>query len=107
MAKITIGTGLWATIRANLNSMFTEIYEALGAQTIGLYEQASVTLAEGVITRVTTTLIKEPSSVMILDSLGNIITHTLSVTILLIGEVYVLDIYSSDTLSNVKIKIIY
>ena len=110
MAKITVGTGLWANIRANLNAMFAELYEALegsgGGGTAGQYTQTT-TLSTGVVTRVTTTLTTQPYSVMILDSLGNIITHTLQVKILLVGDVYVLDIYSSETLSNVKINIVY
>lgn len=108
MAKITIGTGLWANIRANLNAMFAELYDTIGSGggTAGQYTQTT-SLSAGVITRVTTTLETQPYSVMILDSLGNIITHTLKVQILLVGDVYVLDIYSSETLSNVKINIVY
>lgn len=58
-------------------------------------------------TRITTTLTAEPSSVMILDSEGNIITHLLEITMSLVGGVYVLDIYSVEDVTSGKLKIIY
>ncbi len=58
-------------------------------------------------TRVTTTLTDEPISIMILDSEGRVITSLLEITMSLVGEVYVLDIYSVEDVTNGKLKIIY
>ena len=109
MAQITIGEGLWATIRGYLNTMFTEIYATLGGG-VGdsLKYSKTFDLSAGVVTRVTTTLTTEPYSVMVLDSTGKIIgPHLIDIQILLVGGVYVLDIYSADLIENLKLKIIY
>jgi len=111
MSKITIGTGLWSTIRSSLNSMFTEIYNALDGIIPGgssTYEKND-NLIGGETTRVTTTLTKKPFSVFILDSQGIVIFpgQISSPKILLDQGVYVLDIYCSDTINNVNIRITY
>jgi hypothetical protein len=110
MARIVIGTGLWSTIRGHLNAMFTEIYAALGSTPggggdTGKYSQVA-TLAGGEVTRVTTTLATEPYSVMMLDSEGNNVIP-MSLKISEVGGVYVLDIYSTETIEDINIKITY
>lgn len=110
MAQITIGEGLWSTIRGYLNAMFTELYASLGSGGVGdsmKYSQ-TINLTAGVETRVTTTLTTEPYSVMVLDASGSIIgPHLIDMQMSLVGGVYVFDIYSADALSNAKLKIIY
>lgn len=113
MAQIIIGEGLWSTIAGYLNSMFTEIYNALSAlsgstgNTSKLALQTTIT--GGQVNTINTSLSSEPYSVMILDQDGNIITHTLSIKIWLSEPLnaYMIDIYSEETLVNVKIKITY
>jgi hypothetical protein len=70
----------------------------------------TVNLTGGVVNDITTTLAtgSEPYSVMILDSSGNEISDPdLQVTITLSGGLYHLLIYSSDSLTGVKLKILY
>ena len=114
MARIVIGEGLWSAIYANLNAMFTEIYAALasvgpggGSGDANKYQQ-TINLGGGGMTRITTPITTEPYSVMLLDSGGKIIgPHLVDIQLGLIGGVYVLDIYSSDVLLDLKLKITY
>lgn len=112
MARIVIGEGLWSAIYASLNAMFTEIYAALASVGSGSgdttkYEQ-TINLGGGGMTRITTPITTEPYSVMLLDSGGKIIgPHLVDIQLGLIGGVYVLDIYSSDVLLDLKLKITY
>ena len=110
MARIEIGSGLWSVIRGHLNTMFTEIYAALGSAPGGGGDTGKssqvVTLAAGVITRVQTTLTSEPFSVMMLDKNGNNVIP-MSLKISEVGGVYVLDIYSTDLIEDINIKITY
>lgn len=114
MAQITIGTGLWSSIRANLNAMFTELYSLIGSGGGGdsIKYSTTKTLAAGAVTRVTTTLTTKPYSITIYDTAGNIIPlgslggPVNGIQVSLVGGAYVLDIYSVDAL-DVEILIIY
>ena len=106
MSRIIIGEGLWANIRGYLNSMFTEIYAAIGEGTLKLYTKTD-NLAEAATTRVTTILTTKPRTVEIFDDAGNLITGTLGVKVVLDGSYYALDIWSSEKLDNVEINITY
>lgn len=102
MAKITIGAGLWVTLYGYLNSMFTELYAAI----MGRYSQTFTLIAGETI--LTTTLASEPYTLLILDSEGKSITHQIGIeSMTLTGGVYVFIFYSSDTLTDVKLKITY
>lgn len=65
----------------------------------------TVNLGAGVVTQLVTTVDAEPWSIFILDALGNI--PSLQVSIDLVGGFYVVDIYSTDALNGVKVKILY
>lgn len=106
MGRIVIGEGLWANIRGYLNSMFTELYSAIGEGTTKLYTKTD-NLAEAATTRVTTILTSKPRIVEIFDSSGNQITGTLGVKVVFDGGYYALDIWSSEQLDNVEINITY
>ena len=106
MARIVIGEGLWSTIRGYLNSMFTEIYAAIGDGVLKLYTKTD-NLAPGGTTRITTTLTAKPLTITIYDSTGEDITSTLSIKRVLDGELYALDIWSSTEYNDVEINITY
>ena len=68
----------------------------------------TVDLAAGVNTTITTPLTVEPYNVEFIDSSGNIITSGLGAPVLtLVAGVYVLTVYSADSLTGVKVKFIY
>jgi hypothetical protein len=67
----------------------------------------TVNLGAGVVTQKVTTVTTEPYSILILDALDNIITHTLQIQLAIVGGFYALDIYSVDVMAGVKIKILY
>lgn len=106
MARIVLGPGLWANIRGYLNSMFTELYAAIGEGTTKLYTKTDNLAAEAP-TRVTTTLTSKPLTIQIFDQYGNLITGTLGITRVLDGGYYAFDIWSSQKLDNVEINITY
>ena len=112
MARITITTGLWSNLRANLNSMFTEIYAAIagGVGNINSYNQ-TINLSAGVVTRITTTLTssQNPRHITIWDSTGKVVgPNTIpDIQKSVVGGVYVLDIYCSDALSSLILEIMY
>ena len=56
---------------------------------------------------VTTTLTAEPYSIMLLDSDGVEITSSVEILVEFTGGVYVVTIESSDSLTGVKLKILY
>jgi len=111
MARITLGNGRWSVIRGYINSMFAELYSLIGSGSggggsIGKYEYKT-NLLEGLVTTVITPAVIEPYSVMVLDSTGKIITAGLDIDVRLSNDIYVLDIYSVDAISNVTIKVLY
>ena len=56
---------------------------------------------------VTTTLTTEPYSIMVLDASGKEITATVEILVEFTGGVYVVTLESSESLSGVKLKILY
>lgn len=93
-------------LTATLDSGETGITGGGGTGTGSNYYTKIVNLDAGIVTRIVTTLTTKPYSVLILDSAGNFldaVTRQLS----LVGGVYVLDIYSTDALSDVEIRILY
>ena len=106
MARIVIGEGLWSTIRGYLNSMFTEIYAAIGDGVLKLYTKTD-NLAPGGTTRITTTLAAKPLSITIYDNTGNDITSTLAIKRVLVDDLYALDVWSSTEYIGVEINITY
>lgn len=107
MARIVIGEGLWSNIRGYLNSMFEELYAAIGTGTLKLYTKNDNLAAEAT-TRVTTSLTTtKPRVIEIFDETGRLITHTLIIDRLWVDGYYVLDIWSSQKLDNVEINITY
>lgn len=112
MARIVIGEGLWGTIRGYLNSMFEELYAAIasGVGTANSYTQ-TINLSAGAVTRITTTLTstQTPKHITIWDSTGKVVgPNTIpDIQRLVVGDVYVLDIYCSDALSNLTLEISY
>lgn len=69
---------------------------------------ATTSLTAGAVTRVVTTITQEPYSIMITDSTGNIMNPPIvTAQIVFSGGVYNLDIYSTDALTNVNVKILY
>lgn len=56
---------------------------------------------------VVTPLTSEPYNIFILDEDGNDITSGVSLSLALVGGVYEIYVYSIDTLSNVKLKVLY
>lgn len=106
MARIIIGEGLWANIRGYLNSMFTELYAAIGDGTLKLYTKNDNLAAQGT-TRVTTTLLSKPLGITIIDSAGNDITSTVSIKRVFADGYYALDIWSSEEYNTVEINITY
>ena len=68
---------------------------------------STVNLIAGIVTSKTTTVDTEPYSIMLLDSADNLITDIVTISLVFIGGVYRLDIYSVDALTGVKIKILY
>jgi hypothetical protein len=106
MARIVIGEGLWSTIRGYLNTMFTELYAAIGDGPLKLYTKNDNLTAQ-VTTRITTTLTDKPLSISIFDSEGNEITSTLSIKRVYDSENYAFDIWSSTEYNNVEINIAY
>ena len=106
MARIVIGEGLWANIRGYLNSMFEELYAAIGTGTLKPYTKYD-SLAAQATTRITTTLDVKPRNIMIFDSEGNEITSTLSIKRLWANNYWVFDIWSSEDYTNVEINISY
>ena len=73
--------------------------QKLPTQVINLVAESTYTL--------TTTLTEDPISIMILDSSGNLITDSLTVSYSMATGVCVLSIYSSANLVGTKVKIIY
>jgi len=71
------------------------------------YPVQTINLTAGVETDVTTTIITEPYNVFLLDSSGNDITSSVTISLALTGGVYVVTIYSVDALTGVKLKILY
>jgi uncharacterized protein (TIGR02145 family) len=67
----------------------------------------TINLNAGVITSITTPLTSEPYNVFLLDEDGNDITSTVTISLALVGGVYVIYIYTSLPLNNVKLKILY
>jgi uncharacterized protein (TIGR02145 family) len=67
----------------------------------------TINLNAGVVTTIVTTVATEPYNVFLLDSSGNDITSTVTISLAFVGAVYEVYIYSVDALSNVKLKIIY
>lgn len=106
MARIVIGEGLWSTIRGYLNSMFTEIYAAIGDGVLKLYTKND-NLAASATTRITTTLTLKPRTITIYDNTGLDITSTLAINRVLVDGFYALDIWSSEEYNDVEINITY
>jgi len=112
MARIVIGEGLWSVIRGYLNSMFTEIYAAIGSGvgTSNNYTQ-TINLSAGVVTRITTTLteVQVPKHITLWDSTGKVVGPNTIPDIQrgTSGGVQILDIYCSDALSNLTLEITY
>ena len=71
------------------------------------YPSQTINLVAATPKVVTTTLTSEPYSIMILDSSGVEITSTVEILVEFTGGVYVITIESSESLSNVKLKILY
>jgi hypothetical protein len=67
----------------------------------------TITLTEADTTTITTTLTTVPYNIMITDSDGNIITHTVSIKQYLDSGVYKLDIYSSEAVVDAELYILY
>jgi len=107
MARIVIGEGLWANIRGYLNSMFEELYAAIGTGTLKLYTKFDSLTGGPLPTRITTTLDVKPRNIMIFDSEGNEITSTLLIKRLWANNYWVFDIWSSEDYTNVEINISY
>lgn len=108
MARIILAEGLWSSIAESLNSMFAELYAAVsGGSTAGSYSQA-INLSAGV-TRITTTLTTAPKHITLWDSAGKIVGPNLIPDIQrsVVNGFYVLDIYSSDALTNLTLEISY
>jgi hypothetical protein len=66
----------------------------------------TVNLDAGVTTRIVTPITTKPYSVFILDSAG-VFLDSVRRQELLVGGVYVYDLYSTDALSDVEIRILY
>lgn len=111
MARIAIGEGLWSAIYANLNAMFTEIYAALasvgsGSGDVNKYQVT--TNHPGGEARITTDVTTEPYSVMFLDNTGKIIgPHLIDVKMTVVMGQYCFDVYSTDPIPDLKLKITY
>lgn len=67
----------------------------------------TINLSAGATTMVVTTVNTEPYNVFLLDSSGNDITSRVTISIALVGAVYLIYIYSVDALNNCKLKILY
>lgn len=73
----------------------------------GMKYSQTINLSAGATTTVVTTINTEPYNVFLLDSSGNDITSRVTISIALVGAVYVIYIYSVDALNNCKLKILY
>jgi hypothetical protein len=67
----------------------------------------TISISAGVLRIKTTPLVMEPYSIQIFSSTGEDITNSLIYSYALDGGVYKLSFYSSDALSNVKLRILY
>jgi hypothetical protein len=111
MAQITIGEGLWSTIRGYLNTMFTELYASVGGG-VGNTNNYSQTIdldGGDDPTRIITTLTSKPKHITIWDDTGKVVgPNTIpDIQRSLVGGVYVFDIYCSDPLTNLELEISY
>jgi hypothetical protein len=110
MAQITIGEGLWSTIRGYLNTMFAELYASVGSGVgnANSYSQ-TIDLTAGDYTRIVTTLTSKPKHITIWDDTGKVVgPNTIpDIQRSLVGGVYVFDIYCSDELENLELEINY
>lgn len=98
-----VGTFNNATITVDGKGRIT----AASSGTIVAKYSGTVNLGANVTTQKITTVTTEPYSILILDALDNVITDTLQIALSIVGGFYALDIYSSDALNGVKIKILY
>jgi len=73
----------------------------------GMKYSSTMNLSAGAVSTHTTTITTEPYSINILDSSDNDITESLDISWTMPALVYVLNVYYTKALSNVKIKILY
>jgi hypothetical protein len=68
---------------------------------------STINLSAGVVTQKTTTVTTEPYSILLLDASDNVITDSVIISLTIAGGFYVLNIYSADAITGVKLKILY
>jgi uncharacterized protein (TIGR02145 family) len=98
----TLTTGAYCAYANDENNAF----DGLNTTEEMKYED-TITLTADTELTVITPLPTEPYSILILDSSGNDITANLQISLALVSSVYEIYIYSVDSLTDVKLKILY
>jgi len=101
---VTAGTYTQATLTVNAKGQVTAASSGTGSVINKYYSLED--LSAGTTSHVTT-FTTRPYSIVILDSTGKVITHTLDITVTTSGGFIALSIYSFDSLNNCAIYMLY